>query len=146
MSRTPNELKVRLASGAIDFSAHVFQIILMRPGFTFNRATHANYAQVVANELADGNGYNLGGETLLGVAVTQDNVENAGIVTWDNMNWTAAGANLEARGAIIYDDTHADDAIICWIDFGETLTILDGGNFTLANIFVALLDRVDLES
>ena len=149
MSRTPNLLKVLLAQGAIDFENDTFQIILMQPGFTFNRASHGLYANVIANELANGNGYNAGGETLLGVSVDQDNVENAGIITWNNMNWTAAGGNLEAAGAIIYNDTLIapnEDAIMTYINFGETITILDGGNFTLANIFMAILDRVDLES
>lgn len=148
MSRTPNLLKVLLAQGAIDFENDTFQIILMQPGFIFNRASHGLYADVIANELADGNGYSAGGETLLGVSVDQDDVANAGIITWNNMNWTAAGANLETAGAIIYNDTLVApnaDAIMTYINFGETITILDGGNFTLANIFMAILDRVDLE-
>ena len=149
MSRTPNNLKVLLAQGAVDFENDDFRIILMQPGFTFTRASHALYANILANELADGNGYTAGGNLLAGVAVTQDNIENAGIITWNNMAWTAAGTNLETSGAIIYNDTLVapnEDAIMTYINFGETITILDGGNFTLANIFMAILDRVDLES
>ena len=146
MSRTPNNLKYLLFTGAIDFENDVFNVILMQPGFVFNRETHEEYANVAGSELANAFGYNAGGEVLAGVTVAPDHGDNLAYVNWNNMQWTAAGGNLDMGGAIIYDDTVAGDPIVGYINFNGTITVVDGGTFTLANIFVALLDRRDLET
>lgn len=146
MSRTPNNLKYLLFTGAIDFENDVFNVILMQPDFVFNRETHENYVDVSGSELANGFGYNAGGEILAGVTVAPDHGDNLAYVNWNNMQWTAAGGTLNMGGAIIYDDTVVDDPIVGYVNFGDTITLVDGGTFTLANIFVALRDRTDLET
>jgi len=49
----------------IDMNSDSFKIALMNTSFAFNPATHANWADVSANEIASGNGYTTGGQVLL---------------------------------------------------------------------------------
>lgn len=134
-----NKIKYLLATKAIDFANDVFQIILMQSGFTFDIDTHHGYADLSAGELAAGNGYLAGGNTLAGVAVTEDDTDDRTEVTWNNTAWTASGGSVgPVAGAIIYDDTVADDPIVGYIDFGGDVTQADGGIATIANIEVRL--------
>lgn len=137
-----NKLKYALATKQIDFANDVFKIILMATGFTFNKDTHHGYADVSASELANGNGYSTGGNTLAGVAVTEDDTDNRTEVTWDNTSWTASGGAIgPSPGAIIYDDTPTSpqaDPIIGYIDFGGDQTQADGGVASIANIEVRI--------
>jgi hypothetical protein len=136
---TANNYKLLLLKKIIDFSADTFKIILMQKGFSFSRSAHDGYADVSASELATAYGYTAGGNTLAGVTITQDDVNNEATVDWNNTYWTISGGNIEADGAIIYDDTVASptvDPIIGYIDFGGTILTLDGGTFTIANIQV----------
>ena len=139
-SQTSNHYKTRLLYGDIDFSTHAFRMILMIPGFAFSRANHDGYADVIASELPTAFGYTAGGILLAGVAIIQDDIQNAGIVSWGNAAWLVAGGNLEASAGIIYDDTIAApvaDLIVGYIDFGGSILTYNGGTFTVANITVA---------
>lgn len=130
-----NKIKYLLATGAIDFSSDSFKIILMQSGFTFNKDTHHQYSDVSASELGTGNGYTANSKTLAGVAVTEDDTDDRTEVTWSNVTWTASGGAIgPTPGAIIFDDTHADDAIVGYIDFGGDQTQADGGVATISGI------------
>ena len=133
-----NNFLEQILKKEIDFDADVFKIALVQAGFVFNRATHATYSDISASEVATAFGYIGGGATLAGVAVAQDDVNNAGVVTWSNASWTAGGGNITASGAIIYDNTHASKPIVGYIDFGGAQTCLDGGVATVANPKVML--------
>ena len=114
-----------------------YTIILMEPGFSFSRAAHEEYADVIASELPTAFGYTAGGEVLAGIAVINDAILSAGVMTWNNEAWPIAAGDLQASGAIIFDDTIAApdvDPIVGYIDFGGTITTYDGGTFTIANI------------
>lgn len=134
-----NKIKYLLATKAIDFANDVFQIILMQSGFTFDKDTHHGYADVSGSELATANGYTIGGNTLAGVTVTEDDTNDRAAVTWNNTTWTAGGGPIgPSPGAIIYDDTVADDPVVGYIDFGGDQTQADGGVATVSNIEVRL--------
>lgn len=135
-SMTANRFKDLVARGLNDFNSHTFNIILMDRDFTFNRVSHEVYADVSAFELPTLGGYTAGGLTLAGVTLTQNDVLNALIVSWNNAVWTAT-ADLEAGGAIIYNDSIAApivDPVVGFIDFGGALLTLAGGTKTLANL------------
>ena len=139
-SQVANNWKETSAYGTHNFNSDAFKIILMEPGFSFDRANHEIYADVSAFELPTAYGYTAGGQALAGVAITNDAVLAAAIVSWNNASWVIAGGDLQASGAIIYDDTIAApdiDPIVGFIDFGGTLTTYNGGTFTIANIAVA---------
>jgi hypothetical protein len=143
MASSPsNKLKYALATKQIDFANDAFQIILMADGFTFDIDAHHGYADVSASELANGNGYTTGGNTLSGVAVTEDDTDDRTEVTWSNTSWTASGGSIgPSPGAIIYDDTPTSpqaDPIVGYIDFDGNQTQADGGTATIANIEVRI--------
>lgn len=115
------------------YSGDTHKIILMGSGFTFNRATHVGYSDVSASELATQYGYTAGGQALSGISITQDDTNNAGVMTWSNASWNVSGGDLTASGAIIYNDTDAGDMIVGYIDFGGDQTTLDGGVATIAS-------------
>lgn len=132
-----NKIKYLLATKVIDFSADVFKIILMDPGFTFNIDTHHLYGDVSGSELNTAYGYTVGGNTLGNVSVTEDDTDDRTEVTWDNTTWTASGGAIgPTPGAVIYDNTVGSPVkpVIGYIDFGGDQTQADGGVATIANI------------
>jgi len=131
-NQAPNHIKYLLATKAIDFANDAFKIILMQSGFVFDKDTHEDYADVVGNELGTGNGYTQGTKALAGVAVTEDDLDDRCEVVWSNVTWTATGGAIgPASGAIIFDDTVANDPIVGYIDFLSDYTQPDGGTVTI---------------
>jgi hypothetical protein len=138
-NQAPNHIKYLLATKAIDFSTDTFKIILMASGFSFNKDSHATYADVSAYELSTGFGYTQFAKTLAGISVTEDDLNDRCSVTWNNVQWTASGGSIgPACGAIIIDDTATDDPIVGFIDFGGDYTQNDGGVATVADIEVRI--------
>lgn len=127
-----NKIKYLLATKAIDFANDTFKIILMQSGFVFNRDTHHQYSDVSASQLSAGYGYTTGGATLTGVVVTEDDTNDRCSIVWNDATWTASGGDIgPSDGAIIYDDTDANDSIVGYIDFGADYTQADGGTATI---------------
>lgn len=138
-NQASNHIKYLLATKAIDFLNDSFIIILMESGFVFDKDAHEEYADVSASELPTGNGYTQKTEVLAGVAVTEDDVDDRCEVTWSNPAWTAAGGAIgPASGAIIIDDTVANDPVVGYIDFGGDYTQADGGTATLSGVEVRI--------
>jgi hypothetical protein len=132
-----NHYKFQLLSGVIDFDVDTFKIILMNTTFAFDKDAHATLSDVTADQLATGNGYTQDDKTLANVAVTEDDVNDKGKVTFDDVTWTASGGDIGPTGAaIIYDDTAADDTVVGCIDFGTDYTIPNGSSFQLQNLEV----------
>jgi len=134
-----NHFKHELAAGNIDFDGDTFKIMLMNTSFTFDKDAHAVKADVVASELAAGNGYTSGGETLANVALTEDDTNDRAQVAWDDPQWDASGGSIGPTGsAIIYDDSHPSDCIVGVIDYGVDYTIQDGSSFQIKDILARL--------
>ena len=132
-SSASNKITYLLATGAVNFSSNTFKIILMQPGFSFDKDSHHYYGNVSGSELASGNGYTTGGNTLTGVTVTEDDTYDWTKILWSNTSWVASGGNVTASGAIIINDSGASDPIVGYIDFVGDQTVLDGATFTIAN-------------
>jgi hypothetical protein len=80
------------------------------------------------NEVATGNGYAAGGETMTGVTIsTQTTGPNAGTVyvNFNNVSWP--GANFVARGALIYNTTRSNKTVAV-LDFGSDKTFTSTNN------------------
>ena len=140
-TQTSNYFKEMLAKKVIDFVNDTFKIALMEAGFVFSRASHQVFADVVAQELPTAYGYTAGGATLAGVSVVNDGALALCRITWSNVSWTAAGGNIQAAAAIIYDDTVVApgiDPIVGCIDFGSSILTYNGGVLTIANPTVAI--------
>ena len=125
-----------LMKAEVNFSSHVFKIILMGDGFQFNPVSHKKYSDVSAFELPTASGYTIGGATLTGVVITMDDPNKQINTSWANPSWIATGGNLSAIGALIYNDTHVNDILIGFIDHGSLQTVLSGGTYTIANVVV----------
>ncbi len=104
-----------------DMPNDTFKILLLDDGHTPS-AAHVDYADVIADELSNGNGYTTGGETLASVTWT----ETGGVATFDAANVQWAGANFTSRYGVIYNDTVSDE-LACLIDFTENK---QAGNIT----------------
>lgn len=138
-NQASNRLKYLLATKVIDFLNDQFKILLMDTGFVFNKDTHHQYSDISASELATGFGYTQKNKVLAGVTVTEDDANDRTEVTWTNPSWTAAGGDIgPSPGAIIIDETAANDPIVGYIDFGAEYTQADGGTATLGSVGVRI--------
>lgn len=116
-----------LLSGLHNFTAagHVFK------NYLSNTVPSATLDLVKADlaEIAAGNGYTAGGED------TQNTLAEAAgtaTVTGTKIVWTAAGGSMAAfQYIVLYNDTHASDALVAWWDYGSALTLLVGETFTV---------------
>jgi len=83
-------------------------------------------------EIAAGNGYTAGGET-----VTADGVRSTGTVTFrgDSVTWTAGPLAMASfQYIVLYDDTPSatpTDPLICWWNHGSAVVLNVGDTFTV---------------
>ena len=66
--------------------------------------------------------------------VQNDYTETAGTgtMTCVDITITAAGGTVGPfRYVVMYNDTHASDALVCWWDYGSSITLQDGESFTI---------------
>jgi len=130
-----NKIKYLLATKQIDFSSDTFKCCLMNTTFTFDKDAHHYCGDISSDELANGNGYTTGGQTLSGVTVTENDPADRTDVAWNNPTWTASGGSIGGScGAIVYDDTVTDNPIVGYIDFDSTQTAAAGENFLISTI------------
>ena len=146
-NQVPNSFKVMLWKGQITGESDVFKIILMQDGFVFDKDAHHGYADVLASEVVEGNGYVAGGETLTGISITVDNTLDRAEITWNNAQWNATGGSLQASGAIIYNDStdaagtdDYTDAIVSYKDAGGTITAVNGTPVVVSSIMETVED------
>lgn len=86
------------------------------------------------DELATGNGYTQDTKTTGTITVTEDTVSHYAKGTFPTVTWTASGGSIgPTAGALLYDDTTAEDTIIGYIDFGGDETRLDGFTLDIQN-------------
>lgn len=120
--------KIALLDGEMDFSSNTgqtFKIALYTSSATLGASTTA-YS--TANEIANGNGYTTGGETL----AISTNPTNGGSGTTAFLDFTDAvwsNATITARGALIYK-TGGGNPAVAVLDFGADKTSTQG-DFTV---------------
>ena len=104
--------KEKIGDGTIDLDGHDFKVALVKSTWTPALAANAVWADISANEVANGYGYTTGGTAL----VTPTWVNSSGTMTFDaaSPEWTAAGGSITARYAVIYDDTNAAKDLLCY--------------------------------
>lgn len=130
-----NHWKYQLGKKMVDVSADTFKIILMNDSFAFDKDAHATLADVIASpsaELATGYGYTRQNKALSSGSWAEDDTNDKGIRTFDNVSWTASGGSIGPTGsAVIYDDTTADKTVVGCIDYGTDYTIPDGASLQI---------------
>lgn len=118
-----NRFKANLMNKEVDLEADTIKVMLLDNSHSFT-ATHNQKSEVVANEIS-GTGYTATGAALATKAVTQ-----AATTKWDADDTAWTTATFSAWHAVIYDDTLANDDLICSIDFGGEQAIV-AGTFTI---------------
>ena len=123
--------KVELLNGIHAFSttvtrgstaADTFKIALFTSSATLD-ATTTTYT--TTNEVANGNGYTTGGQTLSVTGPTSSTT--IAYLDFTDVTWTTA--TITAAGALIYNNTQADKAFAV-LDFGGNKTST-AGDFTI---------------
>jgi hypothetical protein len=109
-----DKAKLRFAKGEIDLDSHTFKAVLLKNAHTPAKDTHDLLADITADEIG-GTGYVTGGWALTGVTVTRATVT----VKFDAADLSTPALANDFRYIAIYDDTHADDALLCLVDPGE---------------------------
>lgn len=113
-----------------NWSSHVFKAALSN---TAPSATDTGLATGGAHPPpAATNGYTAGGQQL--DTVTLSETSGTAKVTIADEVFTAAGGNLGPfRYVIIYNDTATSpaDALVCWYDYGSSITLADTETFTI---------------
>ena len=92
-------------------------------------ATDAVKADIT--EITGGNGYTEGGED-----IQNDYTETGGVgaLTGVDITWTASGGSIGPfRYVVLYNDTPTSpaDPLVCWWDYGSSITLSSGQSFTL---------------
>ena len=116
--------KTQLLTGTHDFTngtGDTFKIALFTSAATLGAATTA-YS--TSNE-ASGTGYTAGGNTLTNVTPTSSGT--TAFTDFADTTWSSA--SVTARGALIYNSTEADAAVVV-LDFGSDKTST-AGDFTI---------------
>lgn len=134
-----NKSKEYIGDGTIDLDAGdaYFAVVLVASGYT-PALTHSTYADISANEVANGNGYTTGGD----FPGTTTWTESSGTVTFDSADpaWTASGGSIVARYAVLVHVAagsgvpQSTDKLICYSlldDAPADVTAVSGADFTI---------------
>jgi len=124
-----NSYKAKLMDGSninLATGGDTIKIALTTSSYTPDIDTHDFYNDIT-NELATGDGYTTGGETLANQAVTTDTTDNEGVYDADNVVWTFTALRVP-RYAVIYKSTGTSTTspLIGYIDLGSDYTIVSG--------------------
>jgi hypothetical protein len=128
--------KVQLLQAVHNFgptSPNTFKIALFTGAASISASTTA-YTVGMTGEVANGNGYTTGGNTLV-ISVSPTSGNNSAsvptaFVSFSNTSWT--NATFTCRGALIYNDSVAGDPSVAVLDFGSDKTV---SNDTFTIIF-----------
>jgi hypothetical protein len=113
--------KSELMSGLHDFDnpgGNTFKIALFTSSATLGAATTA-YSST--DEVANGNGYTTGGETLTSVSPTTSGT--TAYVDFADVTWSAS--TITANGALIYNNTNSNRAVVT-LAFGSDKSSSNG--------------------
>ena len=109
----------------ISFGSDTFKVLLTN---TAPVATNSKYSDISATELANGNGYLSGGSAS---AASTANSSGTETVTAADVTFTATGSMGPFRYSVFYDVTPTDKPLICWFDYGSSITLNNGETFTV---------------
>lgn len=82
-------------------------------------------------EIGAGNGYSAGGTA---TTVTDSTASGVAKETFSDVVFTASGGTIGPfRYAVVYNDTPTSpaDPLICWFDYGSSITLNSGETFTV---------------
>lgn len=114
-------------SKTANLSSDTIKIALFTNALTPVQASNQFFdsAPYTANQVAAGNGYTTGGNTLASVTLTTATLTTT--LDAADTSWTVTGAGFTYRYAVIYDDTPVSSKpLVAYIDFGADVTAAAG--------------------
>jgi hypothetical protein len=121
-----NSFIERLVEGGIDLDTHTLKVYLSNA--TPSATDDSDKADLA--EITNENGY-----TAPLTCSLSSSGQTAGtykLVLDDPSVITASGGTIGPfRYVVLYDDDHGSDALICWWDYGSSITLQDGETFTI---------------
>lgn len=125
-----NRHKYNMPAKVVDMVNDTIKMILLNNTHSFN-PDHNVYADVSANEInpGSGNGYTVGGHTLSGKTLTQDDTNNRAVFDANDVSLTTA--TFTAYHLVLMDTSVGSSPLILSIDFGGA-KVVTGGTFTVA--------------
>lgn len=123
-----NSFGEEIGKGTHQLHAHTFKAVLTNAAPAATNAVLADITQV-----GNSGGYvgGAGGGVLLdGVTWTRSGGVSK-LTIADEVITAAGGAIGPFRYVVVYNDTAAGDPLVCWYDYGSSITLADGEPFTL---------------
>jgi hypothetical protein len=123
-----DDFGLREGKGEIDLSTDTFKAMLTNTAV----AQATNTVKTDLTDLTTANGYTAGGQTLTCTWAET----SAGSGVWRfaasaDITWTASGGSIGPyQYMVIYDDTHASDALVGYVDHGSAATLTDTNTHT----------------
>lgn len=116
----------QLNKGVHNWSTHTFKAM-----FTNSAPLASNSVKADLTEISAGGGYTAGGLTLDTVTLTE--TTGTAKVTIADEVFTASGSVGPFRYVAVYNDTATSpaDALVCWFDYGSSITLASGESFTI---------------
>jgi hypothetical protein len=87
-----------------------------------------NHTLTDITQIANGNGYTTDGEDAANVGSRSGTTVT---VTCTNITWTASGTMADFRYVVAYNTTATANNLICYWDYGSTVTLNDAETFTV---------------
>ena len=104
-----NHYKYQLMKGNIDLSTDTLVIILMNNTYAFDEDADATLANIAADQLATANGYTANNKELTTKVLAEDDVNDKGNMSCDDVTWAASGGAIGPTGAAVILDFSALD-------------------------------------
>jgi hypothetical protein len=119
-----NSFIERVFEGAINCQTDSFKVALSN---TLPVAANSDLADIT--QIANGNGYVTGGNS---AGVTSSG-QTGGVyrLVIADVAFVATGAIGPFQYVVLYDDTHASDALVGWADFGAPQNLVNGQVFVI---------------
>lgn len=115
-----------LAEKVHDLGSDTLKVML-----TNTAPSATNSVKTDITEISAGNGYTAGGNTA-SVSSSSQTSGTYKLVLADPSTWTASGGSIGPfRYAVLYNDTAASKNLIGWWDYGSSVTLASGEQFTV---------------
>jgi hypothetical protein len=125
-----NHTRLRIVSGLVPTN-HAYRCTLYSTLDFTATATTKFLAESGGTQLPSANGYTQNAQVVAEMNYATQATDGARL-SCNNIIWVANGGSIAASAAMIYNATQSGQPPLFHIDFGETLTALDGEPFVIA--------------
>lgn len=115
-------------------SVHNFNSHTFKAAFTNSAPSASNTQLSDITQISTGGGYTAGAGGGVAVTMTLSTASGVAKVTGTDTTFTASGGSVGPfRYVVIYNDsaTSPTDALVCYFDYGSSVTLADTETFTL---------------